>query len=198
MSQQDRTKWDTRYATGAYRARTHPSAYLTEWLDRLPRGRALDIACGAGRNALFLAAAGYAVDALDISAVALERAQAAAEARGLSINWLERDLELEPLPEARYALIVCVRYVNHTVLANIASRLAPGGCFLTEQHLHTDAEVVGPKDPRFRLRPGELAAALGTLEILECREGLVSDPDGGQAALVQLVARQREGETSNL
>ena len=71
-----------------YAERTHASALLEQWLARLPRGRALDVACGAGRNALRLAAAGFTVDALDISAAALERAATAAVDAGLTIHWI--------------------------------------------------------------------------------------------------------------
>jgi len=56
MSDADRERWNARYAAGEYAARTHPSPLLAAWIDRLPRGRALDVACGLGRNAIHLAA----------------------------------------------------------------------------------------------------------------------------------------------
>ena len=87
MAEADREKWDQRYAEGSYRARTYPSPFLVERLAELPRGRALDLACGAGRNALCLAEAGYAVEAVDISGVAVERARATARERGLDVDW---------------------------------------------------------------------------------------------------------------
>ena len=62
MSHADRDKWDKRYREGSYGTRTYPSELLAEWLPQLQKGRALDVACGAGRNALYLAAAGYVVD----------------------------------------------------------------------------------------------------------------------------------------
>ena len=100
MSAAERDKWDARYRDGAYSDRTHPTALLREWLPRLSRGRALDVACGAGRNALYLAANGFDVTALDISSVALERGRAAAQERSLDIEWLCADLD-EPDPAAR-------------------------------------------------------------------------------------------------
>ena len=75
MSDADRERWNARYESGEYAARTHPSALLAAWTGRLPRGRALDVACGRGRNAIHLAANGYAVDAMDISGVALAKAR---------------------------------------------------------------------------------------------------------------------------
>lgn len=93
MSDADKERWNARYASGEYIARTHPSELLARWIDRLPRGRALDVACGAGRNAIFLASEGYRVEAMDISSVALERASRRAQEEGLEVRWIEADLE---------------------------------------------------------------------------------------------------------
>ncbi len=93
MSDADKERWNARYASGEYIARSHPSELLARWIDRLPKGRALDVACGAGRNALFLAAKGYRVEAMDISSVALERAATRARKEGLEVRWIEADLE---------------------------------------------------------------------------------------------------------
>ena len=95
MSQTDRDKWNARYADGAYESRPHPSAFLEQMSHLLPTtGRALDLACGAGRNALFLARRGMAVDAVDISRVALALGQM--HAGDLPITWIEHDLDLAP------------------------------------------------------------------------------------------------------
>jgi tellurite methyltransferase len=192
VSRAERDKWDARYRAGAYSERAHPTALLAEWLDRSPRGRALDIACGAGRNAVFLAAAGYTVDAVDISSAGLERGRAAADERGVAVSWCCADLEELPgaLPRGPYDLVVWVRYVNAALWPEIVSRLAPGGQVLVEQHLVTSAEVVGPTSPAFRLAPGELARAAPDLVPVYLREGLVADPDGRTAALAQLIARR--------
>jgi tellurite methyltransferase len=191
VSQAERDKWDERYREGAYEDRTHPTALLASWIDRLPRGRALDVACGAGRNALFLASKGYAVDAVDISAVALERGRADAERLGFSIRWLCADLDGDlddALPPGPYDLIVWVRYVNPALLPRLARRLAPGGHVLCEQHLVTTTEVAGPRTAAFRLRAGELRNQAADLGIVDYREGLVVDPDGRTVALAQLIA----------
>ncbi|HET8699538.1 MAG TPA: methyltransferase domain-containing protein [Gammaproteobacteria bacterium] len=191
MSQAERDKWDERYRDGAYERRTHPTALLAAWLPFLPRGRALDVACGAGRNALFLAASGFAVDALDISAVALERGRRAAEVRGLAIDWRLADFDDRPeqwLP-SNYDLIVWIRYVNRALLPLLIARLRPGGHLICEQHLDTTADVAGPRNPDFRLRLGELREGARGLAVRHYHEGLVVDPDGRTVALAQLVAR---------
>jgi tellurite methyltransferase len=194
VSRAERDKWDARYRAGAYAERAHPTALLADWLDRLPRGRALDVACGAGRNALFLAAAGYAVDAVDISPAGLERGSAAAAERGVDVTWHCADLEEHPdaLPRGPYDLVVWVRYVNAALWPAVVSRLAPGGHVLVEQHLVTSADVVGPTSAAFRLAPGHLARAAAALATVYEREGLVVDPDGRNAALAQLIARRRD------
>jgi SAM-dependent methyltransferase len=208
MSGAERDKWDARYRAGSYGDRPHPTALLEAWAGRLPRGRALDVACGAGRNALFLAALGYRVDAVDISPVGLERGRVAADARGVEVRWLAGDLDHDPaglLPEARYDLIVWVRYVNPGLLPHLVRRLSDGGCLLCEQHLSvTTEEVVGPSGPSFRLRAGELSrsvvacarASSVQLRVLHDYEGLVDDPDGRRAALAQLIARRVRGRAS--
>ncbi len=165
MSSADRDKWDERYRAGAYAGRTWPSELLSRWIDRLPAGRALDLACGAGRNALFLACHRYRVKAVDISAEALQRPSEAAAAAG----------------------------PDHGLMARLPTLLAPGGILLCEQHLVSDAPVAGPSSPRFRLQPGELAGLTTGLETLERFEGVTIDPDGAQVALTRIVA-QRQAE----
>jgi tellurite methyltransferase len=187
MSDRDRDRWNERYRSGAYAARTHPTRLLADWLPELPKGRALDVACGAGRNALYLAEHGYGVDAIDISAVALERARASAAERNLRVNWIEMDLERGPLPDERYDLIVMVRYRHPTLIADLIELLNDGGFLLSEEHLLTDRDVVGPTSAAFRMRPNELLGLATGLRIVYYHEGLVVDPDGRTAALAQLV-----------
>jgi SAM-dependent methyltransferase len=190
VSAAERDKWDARYRDGAYSDRTHPTALLAEWLPRLPRGRALDVACGAGRNALFLAGHDYAVTALDISSVALDRGRHAAAERGLAIEWQRADLDDDParvLPDGHYDVIVWVRYVHRTLLPHLVARLGSGGVLVCEQHLATDAPVAGPTSAEFRLAPGELSTSAQGLRVLHAYEGPVTDPDGGAVALAQLI-----------
>ncbi len=192
MSAAERDKWDARYRDGAYDSRTHPTALLAEWLPRLARDRALDVACGAGRNALFLAANGYSVTALDISAVALERGRQRAEERALSIEWLCGDLDdfvEHVLPPGTFDLIVWVRYIHDTLMPSLIARLNPGGTLLCEQHLATTAQVAGPTSAAFRLAPGALERSAKGLAILHSYEGFVIDPDGRSVALAQLIGR---------
>lgn len=193
MAELEREKWNARYAAGAYADREHPTRLLADWLPRLRRGRALDVACGAGRNACFLAEHGFATDAVDISEIALARAADTAQRRGLQISWIHADLEARPLPFADrlYDLIVIVRYVNTALYSALGDLLAPGGLLLAEQHLHTEADVVGPRNPDFRLAPGALRSLVAGLDVVFEYEGLTDDPDGRRAALTQIIAERR-------
>jgi tellurite methyltransferase len=188
MSETDRKKWNERYRAGAYADRTYPAVLLQDWIGRLPRGRALDVACGAGRNALFLAANGFEVDAVDISGEALSRARAVAEKSNLQVNWIEHDLDEPRQWDAGYALVLIMRYVNLPLARQLVSKLAPGGFLVCEQHLVTDADVIGPGGSAFRVKPGQLRKLAQGLRIHQLEETLIEDPDQRPAAVARLVA----------
>lgn len=191
MTQEDRDKWNERYRQGAYATRRHPSALLQEWIDRIPRGRALDVACGRGRNALYLARNEFRVDAVDISREALKRARSRARTAGLDIRWIEHDFD-QPLELDRdYALILVIRYVNLPLIGSLVGHLAPGGFLIVEEHLTTEADVAGPSSPAFRVAPGDLALVAGGLHVHLLQEGLFDDPDDRRVALARLVAQRR-------
>ncbi len=200
MSDSDRDKWNNRYQGGAYRQRSHPSSMIGEYVPDIfaaqsaltaERPRALDVACGAGRNALYLAELGYQVDAIDISSEALARGQRAASKRKLPVSWVEHDLDLGlPRTLRDYHLAVIMRYLDLSLVTAMAERLQPGGYLICETHLVCDQPVIGPRDPNFRARPGELRAAARGLHVAEYWEGQTLDPDGRRVALARVVARR--------
>lgn len=201
MSLEDKKKWDEKYAAGAFATRTYPSIYLNEKLGEIksnlesrgitPPWRALDIACGAGRNAHYLALNDFEVDAIDISETALDRAAAARPATSLNINWRQHDLE-GGLPKelSGYHLIIMMRYVNLPLLATLESRLLENGYLLCEEHLQTQAQVFGPKSANFRVAPGDLRGHAGNLLIDDLSEGLLTDPDGETACVARILGRK--------
>lgn len=191
MSDADREKWQRRYADGSYLSRTHPTRLLVDWLPRLVRPaapRALDLACGAGRNALYLAAEGYRVEAMDISGIALERGAARAAEMGVEVAWREVDLDTVELARDCYDLVVVARYVNRSLTDALIDALRDGGHLLCEQHLRTEREVGGPRSPGFRVGPNELLGMFRALRLLYYREALIDDPDARPMALAQLIA----------
>ncbi len=188
MTEADRIKWDKRYRAKSGEEMSLPSEFIQRWIDRCPRGRALDVACGRGRNALFLAASGYEVDAVDISEEALRNAKRTAQESGLELNWILHDLDEEFCPDSPYDLIIMVHYINLPLLASLARPLNPGGILLCEQHLATGAEVAGPSNPAFRLKPQQMREAAKGLKILELKECMVEQEGKLPLALIQLAA----------
>lgn len=200
MSQSDADKWNQRYRDGAYSTRTHPSAFVEQWLPQLQiesaQPRVIDIGCGAGRNALHLARHGWQVDAVDVSQVALDELADRARRDRLAVSCVQADLESESaLAEVFgvaqcYDLALIVRYTELSLIRRVRSVLRPGGYLLVELHLQTPHDVIGPRNPRFRVAPGELRDAAAGLNVIAYTESLVADPDGRTAALAQLVARR--------
>lgn len=189
MSETERLEWDRRYAEGDYRPRSWPSPFLEEWIDRLPSGRALDLACGAGRNALRLAEAGYQVEGFDISQAAIDMARRESSRRGLEVTWRVVDLDTADLARSSYDVITVIRYVNRRLWSRLIEALAPNGWLLVEHHLQTNADVDGPSSPEFRLAPQELLEAFRSLRIVFYEEELeAAKPDRKAYALARLVA----------
>src|SRR5215475_10024261 len=116
MALDDRARWHEKHA--AERATLKPSGFLKEIFEAdswpLPKGRALDIAAGKGRNAIFLAERGFQVMAIDISPVALDMARRAAKEQSLIIDWEEADLERIELPAAHYDLVLNFNYLQRS------------------------------------------------------------------------------------
>ena len=196
MSDEERVRWEQRYREGEYRARGEPSQLLVQFLDRLPQGRALDVACGIGRNARFLAEHGYQVDAVDISAEALRQGEALARAHGLQVHWMCADLDSEPLPQGAYQVVVCSFYVNRPAAPRLKGALAEGGYLLYEHHLRTPLPVDGPQNEEWRLAPNELLQLFQGLRVVHYEEGVTTEAHGEAQrtlALARMVACRGSG-----
>lgn len=174
----DREQWRARYRRGDASTTSEPTRTLRQYAEELPAGRALDVATGAARDALFLAGRGYEVDALDISRVALTLARDRAEEQGVSVNWIQADIATFPLPEAAYDVITVSRFDARECLDALQRALVSGGVLVYNGFLEGD-----DREPpaNYRFAPGELRDACSALEILHYEEG-----DGR----VQLVARR--------
>ncbi len=170
MSEAERIEWNRRYAEGDYRPRSAPSPFLEQWLGAVPTGRALDVACGAGQNAVRLAEAGFAVRAVDISDVAIDMGRAEAARRGVNVAWEVADLDTLDLSGTSFHLITVFRYLNRALWPRLVTALAPDGWLLVEHHLQTHRVVDGPSTPDFRLVPQELLAAFRDLRVVHYSE----------------------------
>lgn len=166
MSKRD--AWNSRYSTAELVWGADPNRFLEAELgDVPPEGRALDLACGEGRNAIWLAARGWQVTAVDYSEVAIERAQGLAAHAGVEVEWICADLT-RWTPEARAFRLVVILYLQvpgedrRRILERAASALAPGGALLIIGHARRNlAEGTGgPQDPDLLLEPEEVSAEL--------------------------------------
>ena len=166
-----------------------PSPFLERVLPSLPRGRALDLASGSGRDAVFLALNGWRSEAWDHDPEALERAVALAEGERVPLATRVVELVEADVPESpgHWDVIVVVRFLHRPLLPWIERSLAPGGALVYET-FRTGQERYGrPKNPRFLLEPGELCTAFPALEPEHYEE---VEPEGGPI-LARLLARRR-------
>ena len=185
MSDFDRQKWNVKYA--AEEAPREPSAGLVALGRLLPhRGRALDVACGAGRHGIWLAQRGLDVTVADISSVALQLAGQRATERGVTITPLEIDLEQQPFPAGPWDLIVSACYLHRPIFAAYPAALAPGGSLVVIQPTKRNLERHDKPPADFLLDDGELPRLVTGLEIVHYEEGWLAD--GRHDAV--LVARQ--------
>ncbi|RME80501.1 MAG: class I SAM-dependent methyltransferase [Caldilineae bacterium] len=158
---QDQIRWDQRYRAGACPGGGEVSAWVKAQAPYLNGGLALDVACGAGRHALWLAELGYRVDAVDISREGLNLLLEQATARALSdsLNIIQADLNHWRPDPNRYDLILVTRYLNRQLWPALQAALKPGGLFL-HRTFHTDVLRQRPDfDRDHLLQPGELLAA---------------------------------------
>lgn len=191
MSKQDREKWNKRYTEDSYN-KNNPVTLVEEWLPKLPVGRALDVACGAGRISLLLAQAGFQVDAIDISHEGLSQARQKAEDQGFDINWIEHDLDEPYQFDSDYDLIIVMWYVDLALISRLCECLAPGGYLICEEHLMTDQQVsvTGPKNSNFRVASGKLREAISELDVLLYDESIKLNSEGEHVASARVVAKK--------
>jgi len=177
MSLDDQLRWDRQHAEpqGAER----PSTFLRQIFEsaawQLLPGRALDIATGKGRNALYLAERGFEVVAVDISNVALSAARRNAQEKHLHVDWQQLDLEQSGFPGGEYDLILNIDYLQRSLITKIKAALRPGGHVICETYL-IDQQVIGhPKNPQYLLTHNELLDHFRDFRVLYYREGKFSD-----------------------
>jgi SAM-dependent methyltransferase len=178
--------WDQHFADPAY-VNSTADPLLIQAADMLPPGRALDLACGPGRHALYLARLGWRVTAVDSSAVAigLLRAQSA----GLAINTHLADLErgeFAIVPDS-YELICDFLYLQRNLFPQIREAVHPGGIFAGAIHLVQEGCTASPCNPDFLLQPGELRSFFDGWKVLFYSEG--GDP-GRSRRTARIIARR--------
>ncbi len=171
-----------------------PDSWLERVLPMLPGGTALDVACGRGRNALFLAEKGYAVTVVDSAEQGLAQLKSEATRRGLALTLHRQDLEGSPeLPGGEYDLVLQFFYLQRSLFPYLKRAVRPGGVAVVRTFSHAGPWAGGPGHPEFALDPGELLNWFSGWEILLHEEGLEQAHRGG--SLAGIVARRPERES---
>lgn len=167
----DLRRWDERYRERVDAPLPAPEALLLRQAAQFTGGDALDVACGLGQNALWLAARGYRVSGVDGSVLALRRAAAESRVRGLPVRWLCADLDLFTPAPASLDLVVVVRFLDRMLVPRLMAALRPGGllfhCTFNVNRLQDDGGF-----PRaYLLEPGELGRLLAPLQRVAADDG---------------------------
>jgi len=189
MSTDDRQRWDDKYRAKAIPDKIVPDAWLIEQVSGLEPGRALELACGLGHNAIWLAQLGWQVDAVDISAVGLTQAEKLAHSCGANVHWIAADLdEFTPSAES-YDLVLVFRFLDRIQLPVLVGHaLRPQGVLIyetfTTAHVNrTDSHM---KNPAFALAPGELPRLFPNFEFVSYTECNLADRDVARLVAVKL------------
>jgi SAM-dependent methyltransferase len=195
-----REDWNERYRGSELVWSARPNRFLVAETAGLVPGRALDLACGEGRNAIWLAEQGWQATGVDFSGVGIEKARARARDRSVEADWIEADLlEYEPPPAAFDLVILFYLHLARADLAPVlegaAAGVAPGGTFLLVGHdsANLTQGYGGPQDAAVLYSPADVAKHLDGLEIerAETVVRTVDTDDGVREALDVLVRARR-------
>lgn len=161
----DPRTWDDRYAASRQWSLT-PNQFVAEAVEPLAPGRALDLACGEGRNAIWLAGRGWHVTALDFSARGIERGRQAATEAGVEVDWVVGDALTHELPEVDLAVVAYLQLEpseRRTALRRAWSAVAPGGHLFLVAHDSSNLTegTGGPQDPSVLYTAEDVLADLG-------------------------------------
>jgi SAM-dependent methyltransferase len=187
----DQKRWDKRFGEKEFALGKEPNPFLKKNIHLLPRGKALDIATGEGRNAVFLAQHGFEVDAVDISEKGLRKAQGLAREKGVKIKTFAVDLDRFQIERERYDLIANFYFLKRRLIPRIKKGLKKGGRVIFETYIldHRKLGTGGPKQAKYFLKPNELLRFFNNFKILFYREGVFRE-GGKRKAVASLVAEK--------
>jgi len=186
--------WEEKYRSGDRGKEEKSTALVVEIAEKLAPGAAIDLACGAGRHALYLAGRGWTVTAVDGSKTAVELVRQRAAARGLDVHARVADLtdSAFALPQETFDLIVIAYYLQRDLFPKVKAAVRPGGIVVAIVHTPEPGETWSEK----RAAPGELRGVFADWEILWDYEGPSRDP--AHRRPVAEIAARRPDERYNL
>ena len=193
-----REDWDRRYAGAESLWSAKPNRFLVAEVAGLEPGRALDLACGEGQNAVWLAGLGWEVTAVDYAEVAIAKGIERAAREGVAVDFHADDL-LRYRPEARAFDLVLILYLHmpsdgrRLVLERAAAAVAPGGTLVLVGHdlLNLTEGVGGPSDPDLLFTPDDVVAELHGLDVEKAERVLRDVHDADRPAIDALVRATR-------
>jgi tellurite methyltransferase len=188
----DQRRWDKRFRGEGFAFGKEANSFLKKHITLLPKGKALDLATGEGRNAAFLARHGFEVDAVDISKMGLRKAQKLAKEMGVKIHALAADLDTYQIERGKYDLIINFYFLRRSLIPKIKKGLREGGMVILETYLLEQRKLGtgGPKNPKYFLKPNELLQRFKDFGILFYREGIFRE-GGKRKAIASLIAQKR-------
>ncbi|HIJ50672.1 MAG TPA: class I SAM-dependent methyltransferase [Nitrospinae bacterium] len=180
----DKDRWNEKYDTEVYLFGEKPIPFLTDNIHILPKGKALDVAMGEGRNGVYLAAQGFDVTGLDISEKGLEKAHVLAAKNNVTTKTKVVDLESIQFEPNSYDLILCTYYMDRGLYKKFRDALKPGGMLLIETY-----NIDYLKYRRFNAK-----WALNTNELLDLFKGMrilrYQDYDDAREAYSSIIAQK--------
>ncbi len=187
----DQKRWDKRFREKEFAFGKEPSPFLKRHIALLLGGKALDIATGEGRNAIFLARHGFDVDAVDISNMGLKKVRQLAQEASVRIHTLHVDLDTFKIKEGEFDLITNFYFLRRSLIPKIKKGLKKGGKVIFETYIleHRDLAAGGPKQSKYFLKPNELLRLFKGFRILCYREGIFRE-GGRRKAIASLIAEK--------
>jgi tellurite methyltransferase len=187
----DQKRWDKRFGRKEFALGKEPNPFLKKHIRLLPKGKALDMATGEGRNAVFLAQHGFEVNAVDISERGLKKVKKLAREKGVKINTFLVDLDQYPIEKERYDLIANFYFLKRRLIPRIKKGLKKGGRVIFETYLleHRTLGTGGPKQAKYFLKPNELLHLFQDFRVLFYREGIFREGGRGKA-VASLIAEK--------
>ena len=187
----DQKRWDKRFGRKEFALGKEPNPLLKRHIHLLPKGRALDVATGEGRNAVFLAQKGFEVDAVDISEKGLKKARKLAREKRVEINTFLVDLDRYQIEKERYDLVANFYFLKRRLIPRIRKGLKKGGKVIFQTYLleHRTFGTGGPKQAKYFLKPNEPLRLFKKFRILFYREGILKE-GGKRKAVASLIAEK--------
>ena len=187
----DQKRWDERFKGKEFAFGKGANPFLKRHISLLPKGKALDIATGEGRNAIFLAQNGFDVEAVDISKMGLRKARKLAKEMGVKIHTFYADLDTYQIKKGQYDLIANFYFLKRSLIQKIKKGLRKGGRVIFETYIleHRNLGTGGPKQAKYFLKSNELLRLFDGFRILRYREGIFRQ-GGKRRAIASLIAEK--------